>query len=205
MELIAYCFLLYIPQIKICTICATKKFNDNKNQFPPRASSYKISYLYLYQNLYNYYVHHIFFSLSPFKTWPAASARRSSPSSPWRRTGGAPLSRPWTWPAASAREELLLAEMAWGARRDKEAGREGAERCSQRGSRRREGGAAPARSSVTGGAVRRGDEIWQPDGVGVVVGVVLGKNGEMGTTVPRRGYIYPAHWSRLVALTGTKG
>jgi hypothetical protein len=138
-------------------------------------------------------------------TWPAASARRSSPSSPWRRTGGAPLSRPWTWPAASAREELLLAAMASGARRDKEAGREGAERCSQRGSRRREGGAAPARSSATAGAVRRGDEIGQPDGVGVVVGVVLGKNGEMGTTVPRRGYIYPVHWSRLVASTGTKG
>src|ERR1043165_22262 len=95
MELIAYCFLLYIPQIKICTICATKKFNDNKNQFPPRASSYKISYLYLYQNQYNYYVHHIFFSLSQqitsrtWQTWPAASARRTSPSSPWRRTGGA--------------------------------------------------------------------------------------------------------------------
>ena len=126
MELIAYCFLLYIPQIKICTICATKKFNDNKNQFPPRASSYKISYLYLYQNLYNYYVHHIFFSLSPFKTWPAASARRSSPSSPWRRTGGAPLSRPWTWPAASAREELLLSRQ-WRAARggpDKLRGRE---------------------------------------------------------------------------------
>ena len=123
MELIAYCFLLYIPQIKICTICATKKFNDNKNQFPPRASSYKISYLYLYQNLYNYYVHHIFFSLSQqitssrtWQTWPAASARRSSPSSPWRRTGGAPLSRPWTWPAASAREELLLSRQ-WRAAR----------------------------------------------------------------------------------------
>src|SRR3954468_3913658 len=71
-------------------------------------------------------------------TWPAASTRRSSPSSPWRRTGGAPLSRPWTWPAASARRELLLAAMASGARRDKEAGREGEERCSQRGSRRRE-------------------------------------------------------------------
>jgi hypothetical protein len=123
--------LLYIHQIKICTICATTKFNDNNmNQFPSRASSYKISYLYLYQNLYNYYVHHIFFSLSQqitsrtWQTWPAASARRSSPSSPWRRTGGAPLSRPWTWPAASAREELLLAAMASGARRDKEAGRE---------------------------------------------------------------------------------
>jgi len=105
------------------------------------------------------------------------------------RTGGAPP----------------LAAMPRGARRDKEAGREGAERCSQRGSRRREGGAAPARSSATAGAVRRGDEIGQPDGVGVVVGVVLGKNGEMGTTVPRRGYIYPAHWSRFVSPTGTKG
>src|SRR3954471_9851568 len=82
---------------------------------------------------------------------------------------------------------------------------EGAEQCSQRGSRRRKGRAAPARSSATAGAVRRGDEIGQPDGVGVIVGVVLGKNGEMGTTVPRRGYIYPVHWSRLVASTGTKG
>ena len=56
-----------------------------------------------------------------------------------------------------------------------------------------------------GGAVQHGDEIGQPDGVGVVVGVVLGKNGEMGTMVPRQGYIYPAHWSRLVLPTGTKG
>ena len=155
MELIAYCFLLYIHKIK------------------------------------NYTLFYLLFS----QTWPAASARRSSPSSPWRRTGGAPLSRPWTWPAASAREELLLSRQwraACGAgQRGRE--REGAERCSQRGSRRREGGAAPARSSATAGAVRRGDEIGQPGGVGVVVGVVLGKNGEMGTMVPRRGYIYPSH------------
>src|ERR1041385_985602 len=69
-----------------------------------------------------------------------------------------------------------------GARRS--AGQRGRERekthgCSQRGSRRREGGAAPARSSATAGAVRHGNKIGQPDGVGVVVVVVLGKNGEM--------------------------
>src|SRR3954466_1289182 len=104
-----------------------------------------------------------------WQTWPAVSARRGAPASHWRCTGGAPLSRPWTWPAASAREELLLMAMASGARRDKEDGREGADRCSQRGSRRREGGGAPARSSATAGAVQRGDKIGQPDGVGVIV------------------------------------
>src|SRR4051812_45935825 len=110
------------------------------------------------------------------------------------RTGGAPP---------------LAAMAPRGARRGtiKEAGREReqSDAHSGRGSRRRESGAAPARSSATAGAVRRGDEIGQPDGVGVVIGVVLGKNGEMGTTVLRRGYIYPAHWSRFVSPTGTKG
>src|SRR4051812_22982822 len=59
----------------------------------------------------------------------------------------------------------------------------------QRGRRRQQGGggaaaesgrradsggdAAPARSSATAGAVRRGDEIGQPDDIGVVV--VLGR------------------------------
>src|ERR1044071_3302019 len=75
-----------------------------------------------------------------------------------------------------------------GARRA--AGQRGREReqthgCSQRGSRRREGGAAAGRSSATAGVVRRGDKIVQPNRVVVVVGVVLGKNGEMGTTDPR--------------------
>src|ERR1043165_2482790 len=110
-------------------------------------------------------------------------ARESSSSLPamdvagGERTGGAPPPRNGARRAAGQR----------GREREQTHG------CSQRGSRRREGGAAPARTSATAGAVRRGDEIGQPDGVGVIVGVILGKNGEMGTTVPRRGYIYPAH------------
>src|SRR4051812_46371779 len=163
------------------------------NQFPPRASSYKILYLYLYQNLYNMcIILSPFLSKLPFpyvadvagderiEELPLQSMATHGRSSSLpamdvaggERTGGAPP----------------LAAMAHGARQDKEAGREGAERCSQWGSRRRKGGAAPARSSATAGAVRRDDEIGQPDGVCVVVGVILGKNGEMGTTVPRRGY-----------------
>ena len=108
-----------------------------------------------------------------------------------------------------AREELLSPGHGLGRRRAH--GRSSCLPAMARGGTKRLQGEGRTRMDAHSGevgderAVRRGDEIGQPDGVGVVVGVVLGKNGEMGTTVPRRGYIYPAHWSQLVLPTGTKG